>query len=47
VVTNGIGRPRIRKTGDMKAMKWERKRHENIKYEKQRSGDNELETKVL
>lgn len=31
VVTNGTGRQRSRKTGDMRAMKWERKRHENHK----------------
>jgi hypothetical protein len=36
VVTNGIGRPRSRKTGDMRAMKWERKRHENHKMSKSR-----------
>jgi len=46
VVTNGIRRPRIRKTGVMRAMNWEGKRYENIKFEKQGSGDNELETKV-
>lgn len=30
----------------MRAMNWEGKRYENIKFEKQGSGDNELETKV-